>query len=104
MHPVAFWIAAGIVATLAITPLIFVLLDKAGKLKPALRTDLWTRYKSWLVLAPLMEPDAGKGRLSVRHLWRRCSQVRLAVGSARNAGVRVIQPLGDRGGCILEHS
>jgi phosphatidate cytidylyltransferase len=54
LHPVAFWITAGIVAVLVLTPLIFLALEKAGKLSPALRTDLWTRYKSWLVLVPLM--------------------------------------------------
>jgi phosphatidate cytidylyltransferase len=63
LHPVAFWIAAGIAATLAVTPLIFLVLDKAGKLSPALRTDLWTRYKSWLVLAPLMVGPLLLGRL-----------------------------------------
>src|SRR5258708_38673157 len=63
LHPVAFWIAAGIAVTLAITPLIFLALDKAGKLTPALRTDLWTRYKSWLVLAPLMVGPLLAGRL-----------------------------------------
>lgn len=54
IHIVAFWITVFIIGVLGITPLIFLALDKAGKLSPALRTDLWTRYKSWLVLAPLM--------------------------------------------------
>lgn len=54
LHPVAFWITAGIVAALALTPLIFLVLGKAGKLDPKLHDDLWTRYKSWLFLAPLM--------------------------------------------------
>jgi len=63
LHPVAFWIAAGIAAVLLITPLLFLMLDKAGKLTPALRTDLWTRYKSWLVLAPLMVGPLLAGRL-----------------------------------------
>ena len=63
LHPVAFWIAAGIAAVLLITPLLFLVLDKAGKLTPALRTDLWTRYKSWLVLAPLMVGPLLAGRL-----------------------------------------
>ena len=40
MHPVAFWIAAGIAAALALTPLIFLAL----KVSPDLRVDLWTRY------------------------------------------------------------
>ncbi|MEP6672746.1 MAG: phosphatidate cytidylyltransferase [Chthoniobacter sp.] len=63
LHPVAFWIAAGIAAALAITPLLFLLLDKAGKLTPTLRNDLWTRYKSWLFLAPLMVGPLLAGRL-----------------------------------------
>lgn len=63
LHPVAFWISAGIAAALLITPLVFLLLDKAGKLTPALRTDLWTRYKSWLILAPLMVGPLLAGRL-----------------------------------------
>ena len=54
LHPVAFWIAAGIAAALALTPFIFLALGATGKLSPELRTDLWTRYKSWLVLVPLM--------------------------------------------------
>ncbi len=54
LHPVAFWITVGIVAVLAITPLIFLALGKAGKLSAKLHEDLWTRYKSWLFLAPLM--------------------------------------------------
>ena len=63
LHPVAFWILASIAALLALTPLIFLGLEKAGKLTPALRTDLWTRYKSWLVLAPLMTLPLVLGRL-----------------------------------------
>ena len=63
MHPVAFWIAAGIAAALALTPLIFLALQAAGKVSPALRADLWTRYKSWLVLAPLMVVPLLAGRL-----------------------------------------
>ena len=63
MHPVAFWIAAGIAAALALTPLIFLALQAAGKLSPELRADLWTRYKSWLVLAPLMVVPLLLGRL-----------------------------------------
>src|SRR5580698_5457518 len=63
IHPVAFWIAAGIAIALLLTPLVFLALEKAGKLSPALRTDLWTRYKSWLVLAPLMVGPILAGRL-----------------------------------------
>ena len=63
MHPVSFWIVVSIAAVLAITPLIFLALGKAGKLTPALRTDVWTRYKSWLVLTPLMVVPLVAGRL-----------------------------------------
>jgi phosphatidate cytidylyltransferase len=63
LHPVSFWILVSIAALLAITPLIFLVLDKAGKLSPALSSDLWTRYKSWLVLAPLMVVPLVAGRL-----------------------------------------
>jgi phosphatidate cytidylyltransferase len=63
LHPVSLWILLSIAAVLAITPLLFLVLEKAGKLTPALKTDLWTRYKSWLVLAPLMTVPFVLGRL-----------------------------------------
>ena len=43
IHPVAFWIAAGIGAALALTPLIFLALQATGKLSPELRGDLFLR-------------------------------------------------------------
>jgi len=63
LHPVSFWILVSIAALLAITPLIFLVLDKAGKLSPVLSSDMWSRYKSWLVLAPLMVVPLVAGRL-----------------------------------------
>ncbi len=63
LHPVSFWIAGSVAAVLGITPLVFLLLEKAGKLAPALRADVWTRYKSWLVLAPLMVVPLIVGRI-----------------------------------------
>jgi phosphatidate cytidylyltransferase len=63
LHPVTFWICASVAAALALTPLLFLALDKAGKLNGSLRHDLWTRYKSWLVLAPLMILPLVAGRL-----------------------------------------
>jgi phosphatidate cytidylyltransferase len=62
-HPVALGITVGIAAALLATPLIFLTLEKAGKLSPALRSDLWTRYKSWLILAPLMVGPLLAGRV-----------------------------------------
>jgi phosphatidate cytidylyltransferase len=63
LHPVAFWIAAAAAAMLLLAPLVFLILQRAGRLSPALRSDLWTRYKSWLVLAPLMIGPLLAGRL-----------------------------------------
>ena len=63
LHPVSFWILVSIAAVLAIAPLLFLALGKAGKLSPALSSDMWTRYKSWLVLAPLMVVPLVAGRL-----------------------------------------
>lgn len=63
LHPVSFWILLSIAIVLAITPLIFLALDKAGKLSAKLSEDMWTRYKSWLVLAPLMVVPIALGRV-----------------------------------------
>ena len=54
LHPVTFWILCVIAALLLAAPAIFLALGAAGKLSPALKSDLWTRYKSWLFLAPAM--------------------------------------------------
>ena len=62
-HPVSLAITGGIAAALLATPLIFFALEKAGKLSPALRSDLWTRYKSWLLLTPLMIGPLLAGRV-----------------------------------------
>jgi len=64
LHPVSVWIVAAVVAMLAVTPLLFLALGAAGKLTPALHTDLWTRYRSWLVLTPLMIGPILAGRLA----------------------------------------
>ena len=66
IHPVTLWILASIAALLAVTPVVFLILEKTGKLNAALRTDLWTRYKSWLFLTPLMViPPAIGGLVSI---------------------------------------
>lgn len=63
VHPITFWITIAIVGVMAIAPGIFVALGRAGKLTAALHKDLWTRYKSWLILAPLMVGPILAGRL-----------------------------------------
>jgi len=66
IHPVTLWILASIAALLAVTPVVFLILEKTGKLNAALRTDLWTRYKSWLFLTPLIViPPAIGGLVSI---------------------------------------
>jgi phosphatidate cytidylyltransferase len=45
-------IAALVGAGLAIAPLLILGLDRAGRLSPALKTDLWQRYGSWLIMVP----------------------------------------------------
>ena len=64
LHPVTFSIVVAIVAVMLLAPAVFFALGAAGKLTPHLRTDLWTRYRSWLVLAPLMVGPLLLGRLA----------------------------------------
>ncbi len=63
LHPVTFWILCAIVALLLAAPAVFLALGAAGRLSPALKSDLWTRYKSWLFLAPAMLLPVAAGRL-----------------------------------------
>jgi phosphatidate cytidylyltransferase len=43
-----------VVSILVITPIVFRVLSKSGKLNDKLRGELWDRYISWLILAPLI--------------------------------------------------
>jgi phosphatidate cytidylyltransferase len=43
-----------VVAVLSLTPLIFLYLQRIGKLSEKLRRELWMRWISWAILAPLM--------------------------------------------------
>jgi phosphatidate cytidylyltransferase len=63
LHPITFWITIAIIGVMAIAPGIFLVLGRASKLTAALHKDLWTRYKSWLILAPLMVGPILAGRL-----------------------------------------
>jgi phosphatidate cytidylyltransferase len=53
-HPATVGITIFMTALLAVTPLAFELLQRMGRLTPALRKELYARYFSWLVLVPLM--------------------------------------------------
>ncbi|HEY5895720.1 MAG TPA: phosphatidate cytidylyltransferase [Chthoniobacterales bacterium] len=61
--PIALWIAAIIAMGLAFIPPMLLLLEKTGRVDDKLRVELWKRYKSWLVLAPLMVLPLLAGRL-----------------------------------------
>lgn len=43
-----------IVGILALAPVLILLSDKVGRLSDAKRAELWVRWRSWLVLVPLM--------------------------------------------------
>ena len=62
-HPVTLGIVLGAAALLALTPLVFFVLQATGKVDGQLRSELWRRYLSWLVLAPLMVLPVLLGRL-----------------------------------------
>lgn len=53
-EPAVVLIVAVLAGALAGAPLVILALDRAGKLSPALRADLRSRYVSWLVMIPLI--------------------------------------------------
>jgi phosphatidate cytidylyltransferase len=63
LHPVTVGIVGTIVGLLALAPLIFLALGAAGRLTPALKSDLWTRWRSWLYITPAMIVPVIAGRI-----------------------------------------
>jgi phosphatidate cytidylyltransferase len=53
-EPVVVMMVCALGLGLAIAPLVIFLLDRTGRLSPALRGDLWRRYFSWLAMIPLV--------------------------------------------------
>jgi phosphatidate cytidylyltransferase len=53
-EPVVVLIVCILGIALAIAPLAILILDRAGRLGPALKDALWRRYVSWLVMVPLI--------------------------------------------------
>jgi len=53
-HPATVGITIFMVALLAVTPVVFHILRRMGRLTPALRKELYARYFSWLVIVPIM--------------------------------------------------
>jgi len=52
--PFVAYAALAVTALLAITPVVIFILDKSGIASERLVKDLWDRWRSWLILAPLM--------------------------------------------------
>jgi phosphatidate cytidylyltransferase len=53
-EPVVVLIVAVLAGALALAPLAYLALDRAGKLGQALRADLRSRYVSWLIMVPII--------------------------------------------------
>jgi phosphatidate cytidylyltransferase len=53
-HPVTLWVTLGLVALLLLTPAVIWLLVRLGRVDAKLRSELMQRYRSWLVLTPLI--------------------------------------------------
>jgi phosphatidate cytidylyltransferase len=61
-HPVTWWLVGIIIGILGIAPLVFLAIG--SRISDKLRDDLWTRWRSWLILAPLMIGPILVGRLA----------------------------------------
>ncbi|HEX4645757.1 MAG TPA: phosphatidate cytidylyltransferase, partial [Verrucomicrobiae bacterium] len=53
-HPVTAGITLGIIAILVLTPVVMMLLSALGRIGDSQREELFKRYRTWLILAPLM--------------------------------------------------
>jgi phosphatidate cytidylyltransferase len=53
-EPVVTLIVCALGIALVVTPLVILVLDRAGRLGLATKSDLWRRYLSWLVMIPLV--------------------------------------------------
>jgi phosphatidate cytidylyltransferase len=62
-HPATLCITIFMALLLAVTPVVFELLGRMGRLTPTLRKELYARYYSWLVLVPLMVVPILLGRV-----------------------------------------
>jgi len=62
-HALTVGIVGVAVGLLIISPVIFFILHRAGKTSPELNRELYTRYRSWLFIAPLMLAPILLGRI-----------------------------------------
>jgi phosphatidate cytidylyltransferase len=96
-HPVTWWLVGVIVGILGISPLVFLAIG--SRISDKLREDLWIRWRSWLILAPLMIGPILVGRLSaivgVGILGVLCyREFARATGMFRNRAVSAVVGLG----------
>lgn len=53
-HPVTLWVTVVLVVILVAAPVIILVLSRTGRIREELRTELFRRYVSWLVMVPLL--------------------------------------------------
>ncbi len=53
-HPVTCWVTVALVIALAASPLVIRSLAAAGRISDAHRKELWIRWRSWLIMTPLL--------------------------------------------------
>jgi phosphatidate cytidylyltransferase len=51
-HPVTVGIVLGLAGVLVVAPLVIAVLGRSGRISTELRSELWQRYCSWLILIP----------------------------------------------------
>lgn len=53
-HPLMLGITIGLIGVLCFTPILVAVLSRAGQLSPPMHAELKRRYRSWLVIVPLL--------------------------------------------------
>lgn len=53
-HSVTVCVTAGIVAALLLSPVVITWLERSGRISETHRRELWLRWRSWLVMTPLL--------------------------------------------------
>lgn len=53
-HPVTCWVTGALVIVLALTPLVIRILAATKRISDAHRKELWLRWRSWLIMTPIL--------------------------------------------------